>query len=88
MGISILAVVLSLTAGLLVFMLINFYCKRILKKIKTVTVVDALVTGKGFGNKGGIKDGLYKSKKLSVNWLMGIREVFYITLKTGSSYLP
>ena len=78
MGISILAVLLSLAAGLLVFMLINFYCKRILKKIKKITVVDALVTGKGFGkDKGDIKDGLYKSKKLSVNWLMGMREVFY-----------
>lgn len=78
MGISALTVILSLVAGCLVFLVIDHHCKKILKKIKKVTVVDALVTGKGFGkNKGGIKDGLYKSKKLSVNWLMGIREVFY-----------
>ncbi len=78
MGISTLAVLLSLVAGCLVFLLINYYCKAILKKIKKVTVVDALVTGKGFGkDKGGIKDGLYKSKRFSVNWLVGIREVFY-----------
>lgn len=76
--ISALTVILSLVASCLVFLLINYYCKKILKKIKKVTVVDALVSGKGFEkDKGGIKDGLYKSKKLSVNWLMGIREVFY-----------
>lgn len=78
MGMSTLAVVLSFVAGYLIFLLINYYCKRILKKIKKVTVVDALVSGKGFGkDKGGIKDGLYKSNRLSVNLLLGIREVFY-----------
>jgi putative ABC transport system permease protein len=78
LSLSPLAVILSITASCLVFLLINHHCKKILKKIKKVTVVDALVTGEGFGKyKGGIRDGLYKSKKLSVNWLMGIREVFY-----------
>ncbi|AOT69271.1 ABC transporter permease [Geosporobacter ferrireducens] len=78
MRISALALILSLVAGCLVFLLISYYCKKILKKIKKVTVVDALVRGKGFDkDSGGIKDGLYKSKKISVNWLMGIREVFY-----------
>jgi putative ABC transport system permease protein len=78
MRISVLTVLLALLVGCLVFLLINFYCKNLLKKIKKVTVVDALVRGKGFGkDTGSIKDGLFKSKKLSVNWLMGIREVFY-----------
>lgn len=78
MRISVLAVILSLVVGCFIFLLINNYCKKVLKKIKKVTVVDALVRGKGFEkDKGGIKDGLYKSKKLSVNWLMGFREVFY-----------
>lgn len=73
-----LAVILSLAAGCLVFLLINYYCKRVLKKLKKVTVVDALVSGKGFEkDKGSIRDGLHNSRKLSVNWLMGIREVFY-----------
>ena len=77
--ISALTVILSLAVGFLVFLLINHYCKKILKKIKKVTVVDALVSGKGFEkDKGGIKDGLYKSKKLYVNWLMGTREVFHM----------
>lgn len=78
MKISPLAVISSLVVSCLVFFLINHYCKKVLKKIKRVTVVDALVSGKGFEKeKGGIKDGLFKSKTLSVNWLMGIREVFY-----------
>ncbi|WP_090444297.1 ABC transporter permease [Natronincola peptidivorans] len=71
-------VILSLVVGCFVFLLINYYCKKVLKKIKKVTVVDALVRGKGFDKDNGhIKDGLYKSKKLPVNWLMAIREVFY-----------
>lgn len=78
MSMSPLTVILSLVVGCIDFLLISYYCKKLLKKIKKVTVVDALVSGKGFGkDKGGIKDGLYKSKKLSVNWLIGIREVFY-----------
>lgn len=78
MKISTLALILSLIAGCLVYNLINYYCKRILKKIKKVTVVDALVSGKGFEkSKGSIQDGLYRSKKLNVNWLMALREVFY-----------
>lgn len=78
MKISPLAVILSLVVSYLVFLLISHYCKKVLNKIKKVTVVDVLVSGKGFGrDKGGIKDGLYKSKKISVNWLIGVREVFY-----------
>lgn len=76
--ISPLALVASAVAAYLVFLLITFYCKRILKKIKGVTVVDTLVTGKGFERKQGkTKDGMYKSKILPVNWLLGIREVFF-----------
>lgn len=78
LGISAFAMAMSLVAGCLVFLLINYYCKRVLKKIRRVTVVDALVTGKGFGKeKGGVRDGLYKSRKLSVNWIVSLREVFY-----------
>lgn len=78
MRMSPLTVILSLVVSCLVLLLINYYCNKVLKKIKKVTVVDALVSGKGFEkSKGSIRDGLHKSKKLSVNWLMGIREVFY-----------
>lgn len=77
-GLSVIAILASFVVAGLVFLLINRHCKKVLKKIKKVTVVDALVSGKGFEkNTGGIKDGLYKSKKLSINRLMGIREVFF-----------
>lgn len=77
-GISAGAEILSLVAACLVFLFISCFCRKILKKIKKLTVVDALVNGRGFAkDKDGIKDGLYKSKRLSVNWLMGIREVWY-----------
>ncbi len=72
------AVGLSLGAGCLVFLLINHYCKAVLRGIKGITVVDALVRGRGWRNRrGGIKDGLHRSRKLSVNWVLGVREVFY-----------
>lgn len=78
MKLSALAVILSIIVGSLIFLLINYYCKRILNKIKKVTVVDALVSGSGFKKeKGRVRDGLFKSKKLPVNWLIGTREIFY-----------
>lgn len=78
MGISFLAIALSIMAASLTLLLINFYCKKVLNKIKRFTVVDALVSGIGFEKeKGRVKDGLHKSRKLSVEWLMAIREVFH-----------
>ncbi len=78
MSMSPTAVIISLVVGCLIFLLIIYYCKNTLKKIGKVTVVDALVRGKGFDkDKGYVKDGLYKSKKLPINWLLAIREVFY-----------
>ena len=75
---SLLTIVVSLIVAALVYLLIIAYCKRTLNKIKNVTVVDALVRGNGFEKeKTIIKDGLYKRNKLSVNWLMAWREVFY-----------
>ena len=75
---SLLTIVVSLIVAALVYLLIIAYCKRTLNKIKNVTVVDALVRGNGFEKeKTIIKDGLYKWNKLSVNWLMALREVFY-----------
>jgi putative ABC transport system permease protein len=75
---SVLAVALSLLAAGIVFVFINLYCKKILSKIRKLTVVDALVNGNGFTKeRGRVRDGLHQSKKLSVNWLLGIREVYY-----------
>lgn len=78
LGLSTFAVISSVIIGVIVYLLIIHYCKKVLKKIRRVTVVDALVTGKGFDKeKGVIKDGLHKSKRIKVNWLLGIREVIY-----------
>lgn len=77
-GMSGLTVIMSAAASCLVYILINIYCRKILKKIKKLTVVDALVSGKGFEKETGkVRDGLYRSKKVPVNWLIGFREVFY-----------
>lgn len=78
LGLSIWAMLLSLAACCLVYLIITLYCRRILRKFKKVTVVDALVRGQGFDKrKGRVRDGLSRSKVLPVNWLMGLREVFF-----------
>lgn len=74
---SILTISLPVIACIFVYFITNHFCKKILKKIKKVTVVDALVLEKGFGKKARVKDGLHKSKKIPVNLLMSIRETFY-----------
>lgn len=77
-GLAPVAVVLSIVAAGIVFFLTTFYCKNLLRKIRKVTVVDSLVRGRGFStDHGRAMDGLNRSRKLSVNWLMGTREVFY-----------
>lgn len=78
MGISSSAILFSSFAGIMVFLLIDLYCRRILKKIKKLTIVDALTMGKGF-EKGKIlvSDGLHNSRKLSVNAALAIRETVY-----------
>lgn len=75
--ISILTIGLPAVACLLVYFITNHYCKKILKKLKKVTVVEALVTGKGFGKKEHAKDGLYKSKMMPVNLLVSVRETLH-----------
>ena len=69
---------LSLIASFCVYGLVLFYCRRVLKKIKNVSVYDALVSGKGFEKKAkASRDGLHRWKKWHVNWLMSLREVRY-----------
>jgi putative ABC transport system permease protein len=78
MKLTALTMILSIAVGIIVYLLINYYCKKVLRKIKRLTVVDALVSGNGFDKyKGSIRDGLNNSKKLNVNLLMGFREVYY-----------
>lgn len=74
---SALVVILSLAVGCLVFLLITYYCKKVLKRIRKLTVVDALVSGKGFA-KGSVsvQDGLHASRRLPIDLLMPTREIF------------
>lgn len=75
--VSILTMGLPALACVLVYFITKHYCKKILKKLKKVTVVDALVTGKGFGKKERVRDGLYKSKRMPVNVLVSVREIVH-----------
>lgn len=75
--VSVLTLGLPLAACILVYLITNHYSKRLLKKLKKITVVDALVTGKGFGKKEHVRDGLYKSKATAINLLVSVRETFH-----------
>lgn len=75
--VSILTIGLPVAACIFLYFITNHYCKKILKKLKEVTVVDALVTEKGFSKKYRVKDGLYKSKMMSVNLLLSVRETLH-----------
>ncbi|MEW9124387.1 MAG: ABC transporter permease, partial [Thermotaleaceae bacterium] len=78
MRLSVFTFIVYLVVSFFVYLLMDYYCKKVLKKLKKVTVVDALVIGDGFGKeKGLIKDGLHKHKKLAINYLMGIHEIFF-----------
>lgn len=75
--VSILTIGIPVAACIVLYFITNHYCKKILKKLKEVTVVDALVTEKGFSKKYRVKDGLYKSKMMSVNLLLSVRETLH-----------
>lgn len=78
MRLSALAAALSLAAAAFIYIMICFYCKKVLSKIRMLTVVDALIHRKGFGSdKAHARDGLYRSARMPLNWLLGIREVLY-----------
>ena len=60
---------------ILVYLITNHYCKKILRKLKKVTVVEALVNAEGLDEKERVRDGLHRSKTMPVNILLGIREI-------------
>lgn len=72
---SVLAIVLPIAAGVLLYVLTVAYCRRIFRKIHKISVVDALVTGKGLAKKEAVKGGIHRSGYLPMNLLLGIREV-------------
>ena len=59
----------------LIYCIILLFTKKVLKQIKKKTIVDLLVLNDGFGKKVKVKTGLYKSKGLSTNALIGLQEV-------------
>lgn len=75
--VSIITIGLPVIACVLVYFITIHYCRKMLKKLKKVTVVDALITGTGFSKKEHARDGLYKSKTMSVNMLVSVRETLH-----------
>lgn len=75
-SVSILTIGLPIVACAFVYIINSHYCKTIFKKLKKITVVEALVFRKGFGKREHVKDGLYKSKIMPVNLLLSVRETF------------
>ena len=61
--------------ALLVYGMILLFTGKVLNRLRKVTVVDALVTGKGFAKERKTKDGIHKARRLSVNLLLGMQEV-------------
>lgn len=57
-----------------IYCIILLFAKKILKQIRTKTIVDLLLDD-GFNKKVKVKSGLYKSRKLSTNALIGMQEV-------------
>lgn len=66
---------LSILAVVLVYGIILLFGRKILSHLEKATVIDLMVTEKGFGRSKKVRDGLHKSKWLSVNLLMGFHEV-------------
>lgn len=59
---------------ILVYGIILLFTKKILKRLRKVTVVDILVTEKGFGKEEKTRDGIHKSLRMPVNLLVGLHE--------------
>ncbi len=75
---SFLTLLVSFAVGCVVYVLIIRYCKKLVIKTKNLTVVETLLYGKGIeDNQNGVRDGLYKSRKLPVNLVLSVREVFF-----------
>ena len=74
---SILTMMIPITSCLLIYFISTSYCKNVLRKLRKLTVVDALVLGKGFSKNNRVHDGLSNSKIMPINLLLGIRETFY-----------
>lgn len=65
----------AIFSAAVIYCIILLFARKILKQIRTKTIVDLLVLDDGFNKKVKVKSGLYKSRKLSANALIGMQEV-------------
>lgn len=73
--IEIQTLLLAVLAAVVIYCIILLFAKKILKQIRTKTIVDLLVLNDGFNKKVIVASGLHKSRKLSTNALIGMQEV-------------
>ena len=71
---DVLSLLLAAAAVTLIYCMILLFAKKILKQIKKKTIVDLLVLNEGFSKRVKVKTGLYKSRRLSTNALIGLHE--------------
>lgn len=67
--------ILAVLVCVLVYAVILLFTRKILGRLQKSSVTDLLVTEKGFGKTGKVKDGLQKSKHLPINLLIALKEV-------------
>ena len=69
------SLLLAIGAVAAIYGIIMLFAKKILKQIRTKTIVDLLVLDNGFRKPVKVKSGLYKAKRLPTNALIGLQEV-------------
>lgn len=69
------AVLLAGMVSVLVYGIILLFSRKMLSRLGKVTVTELLVTEKGFGRRGKVKDGLRRARRLPLNLLLGLHEV-------------
>lgn len=69
------SLLLAIVSVVVIYCIVLLFAKKTLRQIKTKTIVDLLVLDDGFSKKVNVKTGLYKSKRLSTNALIGLHEV-------------
>ena len=66
---------LAIVSVAVIYCIILLFARKILRQINTKTITDLLVLDDGFGKKVKVKSGLYRSKRLSTNALIGLQEM-------------
>lgn len=66
---------LAFLISILGYGFVVLYTRSILKKMRKVSIVDLLVTERGFSKERKSQDGMYRAKKIPMNLLVGLREV-------------